>query len=292
MDTIDIKKEDSWFSEKHAKDAKFCIHATNHLHSEKSEFQQIDIYDSDTFGRFLTLDGFMMLTEKDEFIYHDMITHVAMAVNPNIRKVLIIGGGDGGTSREILRYPTITKVDMVEIDERVVRVSQKYLPQTACMIDKDPRLTLFFEDGLKFVANAKNNSYDLILVDSTDPIGPGEGLFSYEFYQNCKRVLGTDGILINQHESPYYPTDAYEMRRSHDKLKKTFPIARVYQFHMPTYPSGHWLFGFASKKYDPVKDFQKERWLEFGLYTKYYNTDLHVGAFMLPTYVKEGLEDV
>ena len=281
----------SWFSEMHEEDAKFSIRFTKHLHSEQSPYQQIDVYDSKTFGRFLTLDGFMMLTEKDEFIYHDMITHVAMAVNPSIQKVLIIGGGDGGTAREILRYLTIKHVDLVEIDERVVRVCQTFLPQTACKLDHDPRLYLHFEDGLDFVQNALSESYDLILVDSTDPIGPGEGLFTYAFYQNCERILKSDGILINQHESPYYPHDAYEMRRSHAKIKATFPIAKVYQFHMPTYPSGHWLFGFASKKYDPILDLQKKKWESFGLYTKYYNTQLHQGAFMLPTYVKEGLEN-
>ena len=281
---------DFWFSERHEEDAKFSIRITNHLYTEKSPYQQIDIYDSKTFGRFLTLDGFMMLTEKDEFIYHDMITHVAMAVHPEIKRVLIIGGGDGGTSREVLRYHSVKQVDLVEIDERVVRVCQHYLPQTACQLEKDPRLTLYFEDGLSFVMQTPPSSYDLILVDSTDPIGPGEGLFTYAFYQNCARILTEDGILINQHESPYYTRDAYEMRRSHSKIKATFPIAKVYQFHMPTYPSGHWLFGFASKKYDPIKDLQAERWKSLGLYTRYYNTELHLGAFMLPTYVKEGLE--
>ena len=283
---------DLWFTEKHEKDAKFCIKITQHLHSEKSNFQQIDLYESDTFGRFLTLDGFMMLTEKDEFIYHDMIAHPAMAVNPDIKRVLIIGGGDGGTAREILRYPTIEKVDLVEIDERVIRLCQKFLSQTACKLDHDQRLHLYFEDGLSFTEKAHSNSYDLVLVDSTDPIGPGEGLFTYAFYQNCSRILSEEGILINQHESPYYAEDAYEMRRSHLKIKSTFPIAKVYQFHMPTYPSGHWLFGFASKKYDPIKNLQKDRWLNFGLYTKYYNLELHQGAFMLPTYVKEGLQHV
>lgn len=282
---------DLWFTEMHEEDAKFSIQVTSHLYSTQSPYQKIDLYDSKTFGRFLTLDGFMMLTEKDEFIYHDMITHVPMAVNPDIKRVLIIGGGDGGTAREILRYDSIEHVDLVEIDECVVRLCQKFLPQTACKLDNDPRLKLYFEDGLLFVKESPANRYDLILVDSTDPIGPGEGLFTYAFYQNCYRLLSEDGILINQHESPYYDRDAREMKRSHAKIKATFPIAKVYQFHMPTYPSGHWLFGFASKKYDPIKDLQEERWQQFGLYTKYYNTKLHTGAFMLPTYVKEGLEN-
>nr|WP_053982721.1 polyamine aminopropyltransferase [Niameybacter massiliensis] len=282
---------DLWYTENHQEDTRFSIKVKEHLHSEKSPFQQIDFFESDTFGRFFTLDGLMMVTQKDEFIYHDMITHIPMAVNPSIKRVLIIGGGDGGTAREILRYNHIEKVDMVEIDERVVRLCQQYLPQTACQLDQDPRLTLYFEDGLKFVQEANDEIYDLILVDSTDPIGPGEGLFTYDFYNNCKRVLSDAGILINQHESPYYESYAHEMKRAHSKIKATFPIAKVYQFHMPTYPSGHWLFGFASKKYDPLADLQKETWMNFGLRTRYYNTDLHMGAFMLPTYVKESLEN-
>lgn len=293
---LDNSKEenpmDLWYTEKHQEDVKFSIKVKEHLHSEKSEFQQLDFFTSDTFGKFFTLDGLMMVTEKDEFIYHDMITHVSMAVNPEIKRVLVIGGGDGGTVREVLRYNHVEKVDMVEIDERVVRLCQKYLPITACKLDNDERLKLHFEDGLKFVQNAESESYDLILVDSTDPIGPGEGLFTYEFYNNCKRVLSEDGILINQHESPYYDDYSHEMKRSHSKIKETFPIAKVYQFHMPTYPSGHWLFGFASKKYDPIKDLKADEWNSLGLKTKYYNTDIHVGSFMLPTYVKEELENV
>lgn len=293
IQVIDTSQEDNmidlWYTEYHQDDTRFSIKVTEHLHSEKTEFQQIDFFDSVTFGRFFTLDGLMMVTEKDEFIYHDMICHVPMAVNPKIEKVLIIGGGDGGTAREVLRYPNVTHVDMVDIDERVVRLCQQYLPQTACALDNDPRLSLHFEDGLVFVQESKIATYDLILVDSTDPIGPGEGLFTYDFYKNCNRILKEDGILINQHESPYYPSDAYEMKRAHDKIKETFPIAKIYQFHMPTYPSGHWLFGFASKKYDPIKDLQKETWEAMGLKTKYYNTDLHVGAFALPNYVKEML---
>lgn len=283
---------DLWYSEKLSEGAKFSMLVDEHIYSEQTPFQKIDFFKTKTFGKFFTLDGLIMLTEKDEFIYHEMITAVPMAVNPNIKKVLIIGGGDGGTAREILRYNTIEKVDMVEIDERVVRLCQKYLPSTACKLDNDDRLKLYFEDGLAFVRDAKEGSYDLILVDSTDPIGPGEGLFTHEFYKNCYRVLSEDGILINQHESPYYDEYRREMKRSHSKIKNNFPIAKVYQFHMPTYASGHWLFGFASKKYDPVADLKADEWNCFGIKTKYYNTDLHIGAFALPNYVKEELESV
>ena len=282
---------DLWFSEFHTDDAKFSIKVKEHILTEQTEFQKIDFFRSETFGTFFTIDGFIMVTEKDEFAYHDMICHPAFATNPEIKNVLIIGGGDGGTAREVSRYSTVEKIDMVEIDERVVRLCMQYLPQTSCVLEKDMRINLFFEDGVKFVKNARDGSYDLILVDSTDPIGPGEGLFTSEFYKDCYRILTENGILINQHESPYYDNDTREMRKAHWKIKNIFPIAKVYEFHIPTYPSGHWLFGFASKSLDPVDDFKPEEWKKFNLKTKYYNIELHKASFALPTYVKEFLEN-
>lgn len=278
-----------YYTEQWSEDCQFSIAYEEKLHSEASPFQQIDFYKGEEFGTFFTLDGLMMVNEKDEFVYHDMITHPAFATNTNIKKVLIIGGGDGGTAREVLRYKSVEKVVMVEIDELVFRLSQKYLPITAAGVEEDSRMEMIFDDGLAYVQNAPDASFDLILVDSTDPISVGEGLFTTAFYQECHRVLSAEGILINQHESPYFAEYAENMRKAHTKIKKIFDIAKVYQFHMPTYPSGHWLFGFASKKFDPIQDVQAEVWSNFGLHTKYYNTDLHVGAFMLPTFVKEKL---
>ncbi|MEJ8552791.1 polyamine aminopropyltransferase [Tepidibacter sp. Z1-5] len=278
-----------WYTEDQTNNVKFSMKVKKHLFSETSEFQQVDVFDTHEFGRLLTIDGLVMVTEKDEFIYHDMITHVAMATNLDIKNVLVIGAGDGGTVRELTRYKSIEKIDMVEIDELVVRASKEYLPITSCKLD-DPRVNVYFEDGLKFV-DGKENMYDLIIVDSTDPIGPGEGLFTTKFYTDCYNALTEKGILINQNESPYYSDNAREMSRAHRKIKNIFPIAKAYQYHMPTYPSGHWLFGFASKQLDPIKDLDKEKWNELGIKTKYYNTDIHVGAFALPTYVKEMLED-
>lgn len=278
-----------WYTEEHTPNVRFSIKVTQQLASLKSDFQQIDVFDSVEFGRFLTLDGYMMVTEKDEFIYHEMITHVAMAVNPDVKKVLVIGAGDGGTIRELCRYNTIEKIDMVEIDEQVVSISRKFLPTTACALD-DERVTIYYEDGLKFI-RSKESEYDLIIVDSTDPFGPGEDLFTREFYGNCFNALTDVGILINQHESPYYEQDSEAMSNAHRQLKATFPIAQVYQFHLPTYPSGHWLFGFASKQFNGATDVKKDVWDNLGISTKYYNTDLHVGAFALPTYVKELLNN-
>lgn len=279
---------DLWFTEKHTEEALFSIKIDRHLESLQSEFQRIDVFESKEFGRILTLDGFLMVTEKDEFIYHDMITHVPMAVNPNIKKVLVIGAGDGGTIRELLRYDTIEHIDMVEIDEEVVRVCKKYLPLTASKLE-DKKVQIHYEDGLKFVRK-KEGEYDLILVDSTDPFGPGEGLFTKEFYGNCYRALNDEGILVNQHESMYYTSYAASMERAHKRIKESFPIARIYQAHIPTYPSGHWLFGFASKKYDPIKDLDEDKWNKLGLVTKYYNTELHKGSFAIPNYIKEQLK--
>ncbi|MFV0465487.1 MAG: polyamine aminopropyltransferase [Lachnospiraceae bacterium] len=281
---------DFWFSEPHTKDVKLSIRVDKQLYSGQSEFQRIDVFESPEFGRFLTLDGFMMLTERDEFIYHEMITHVPMAVHPSIKRILLIGAGDGGAVRELTRYPEIEQIDMVEIDSMVVEVCQKYLPNTASHLT-DPRVRIYYEDGLKYVRRF-TNEYDLIIVDSTDPFGPGEGLFTKEFYGNCFNALKEDGIMVNQHESPFYKEDAIACQRAHKRIVETFPISRVYQAHIPTYPSGHWLFGFASKKYHPLKDLNAKRFDERKLPCRYYTTTLHRGAFYVPAYVEELLKNV
>ncbi len=279
-----------WYTEEWSKEARFSIKVDEQIHSETSPFQRIDILRSEEFGKFFTLDGLMMVTEKDEFIYHDMIVHPAMAVNPAIKRVLVIGAGDGGTVRELTRYSTIEQIDMVEIDQRVVELCKEYFPITAANLE-DSRVNVIIEDGLKWVQASERNTYDLIIVDSTDPIGPGEGLFTTAFYQNCFDALTATGILINQNESPYFEQYAKEMKRAQDKIRSVFPISCAYQAHIPTYPSGHWLFGFASKKLHPVQDVDSVTWNELGLRTKYYNSELHIGAFALPTYVKELLGD-
>ena len=279
-----------WFTEKHTENVQLSIKVDKQLYSSQSDFQRIDIFESPEFGRFLTLDGYMMLTEKDEFIYHEMMVHVPMSVHPDVKNVLVIGGGDGGTVRELVRYESIENIDLVEIDEEVVTACKQYLPQTACGFD-DPRVHCFYDDGLTYIRKYVN-TYDLILVDSTDPFGPGEGLFTKEFYGNCYKALKEDGIMVNQHESPFYKADAYAMQRAHKRIVESFPISKVYQMHIPTYPSGHWLFGFASKKYHPLDDQRVEEWKALGLKTRYYNEQLHKGAFALPNYVEEMLEHV
>lgn len=272
-----------WYTENQTNNVNFSMKVKNHIYSAQSDFQKIDIIDTYEFGKVLVIDNWTMVTEKDEFIYHEMITHVALATNPNIKNVLVIGAGDGGTVRELTRYNNIEKIDMVEIDELVVKASIEHLPFTSNKLS-DPRVNLYFEDGIKFV-KGKENLYDLIIVDSTDPIGPGEGLFTTEFYTDCYNALTEKGILINQCESPYYSHNAYEMKRSYKKLNNLFNLCKAYQYHMPTYPSGHMIFCFASKVLDPIKDLDAEKWNALGLETKYYNTELHKGAFCLPNYV-------
>lgn len=279
-----------WFSEPHTPNVKLSIRVERQLYSGESEFQRIDVFESPEFGRFLVLDGYIMLTEKDEFIYHEMMVHVPMAVHPDVKQVLVIGAGDGGVVRELTKYPEIEQIDLVEIDEQVIQVCREFLPRTSCRLD-EKRVHIYYEDGLKFV-RAREGAYDLIIVDSTDPFGPGEGLFTKEFYGNCYKALKEDGIMVNQHESPFYEADATACMRAHKRIVETFPISKVYQAHIPTYPSGHWLFGFASKKYHPLRDLDKERFLDRELDTRYYTPRLHEGAFCLPAYVEKLLRSV
>lgn len=277
-----------WFAESHTDNVVLNIRVDEQLYSQKSEYQKIDIFQTREFGRMLTLDDVVVLTEKDEFIYHEMIVHPAMAVHPNVERVLVVGAGDGGALRELSRYEQIQTIDLVEIDGMLVDACRKFLPRTAVGYD-DPRVTVHIQDGLRFIRRL-SDVYDLIIVDSTDPFGPGEVLFTKEFYGNCYKALRDHGIMLNQHESPFYSYEATQMKRAHRRIKESFPIHQVYQAHIPSYPSGHWLFGFNSITYDPVEHLNADRWNALNIPTRYYNTDLHSGAFCLPNYVKAMLQ--
>lgn len=279
-----------WFSENHTPDVKLSLRVEKQLYCRESDYQRIDVLESRAFGRVLALDGNVMLTERDEFIYDEMITHVPMAVHPGIREVLVIGAGDGGVVKELTRYDRVERIDLVEMDPMVVDACRQYLPNNACRLD-DKRVHIYFENALKFIRRCEEK-YDLIVVDSNDPFGPSEGLFTREFYGNCYKALRRDGIMVNQQGSPFYEEDADAMQRSHKRIASTFPICRVYQAHIPTYAAGYWLFGFASKKYHPIDDLDAAAWHALNLRTRYYNTRLHVGAFYLPTFLEEMLEEV
>ena len=279
-----------WFHDEHTDNVKLAIRVDYQVFSAQSEIQRIDVLESKEFGKILVVDGDLMLTEKDEFIYHEMISHVPMAVHPQVEKILVIGGGDGGVVRELAKYDTVEQIDVVEADPLLVEVCRKYFPQMACSLN-DPRVHIYHEDGLRFI-RSKSDAYDLIIIDSPNPFGAGEGLFTKEFYGNCFNALHEDGIMINQHESPFYKEEAFQCQRMHKRIIESFPISRIYQAHIPSYPSGHWLFGFASKRYHPVHDMDGIQWKLRGIQTKYYLPRLHEGVFALPAYVEELVQDV
>lgn len=274
-----------WFSEMHTDNVKISIRVNRQLFGAQSDFQRIDVFDSPEFGLFLTSDGTIIFSEKDEFTYDEMIVHVPMAVHPNVRRVLVIGGGDGGVARELSYYQEIESIDVVEPDRMFVDVCREFFPDNARGLD-DPRVNIFYQDGLRFL-RAKQDAYDLIINDSTDPLGHTAGLFTKEFYGSCYRALHDDGMMVYQHGSPFYDEDEEPCRAMHRKAYRSFPISRVYQAHIPTCAAGYWLFGFASKKYHPIYDLDAARWNRRGIKTWYYTTNLHTGAFMLPKYVED-----
>ncbi|MCQ2074066.1 MAG: polyamine aminopropyltransferase [Bacteroidaceae bacterium] len=281
---------DFWFSELHTKDVKFSIRVDKHIFSEENDYNRIDIFESPEYGRVLTVDGYIIMTEKDEFIYHEMMTHIPMAVHPDPQKVLVFGAGDGGVVRELLKYPEVERIDLVEVNVGVVEAAKKYLPFSASGLD-DSRVKIYFQNALRFVRHIVGE-YDIIIVDSAGFYGPGESLFSREFYGSCYKALKDDGIMVNQHQSPFYDDDRLETQKAHKRIIESFPISRVYQAHIPSYPSGYWLFGYASKKYHPVNDVNFCKWNARGIETRYYTTNLHCGCFALPAYVEKMLEKV
>ena len=286
-----------WFTDKDENQALSLRYTGEILFDERSEFQRVRILDSTSYGKMLAIDDMVMCTERDENHYHEMITHPAMLAFESIsgaaKNVLVIGGGDGGTIREVCKYPGLEKVTMVEIDEAVVRACKLHLPTIAREFS-NPKVNLIIGDGIKFIAEAKSDSYDVIIVDGSDPEGPAEGLFSAAFYDNCKKALKTNGVLVTQGESPMFHSKTFvELNQC---LKKVFSPSQVHTmlFHAPTYPSGMWSLQMAIKgQYHPVKDFKKEM---AGTFVKakdlsYYNEELHSAAFTLPTFVRKMLNN-
>ena len=255
------------------------------LFSGKSPFQTVDVVETELLGKMLLNDGLIMVSERDEFVYHDMIAHVPMFTHPDPKKVLVIGGGDGGTAREVLRHQSIERCVMVEIDEMVVNACKEHIPQTSSALS-DPRLELIIGDGIKFVKET-NEKFDVILVDSTDPIGPAEPLFNVSFYRDIEKCLSDDGLVVSQGESPFY---LKEMQQKLLGIKMdVFPITSIYNFSNLTYPGGLWSFTVGSKKYHPVRDFNPERVDKSDLIFEYYNKDIHTGAFAIPNFMRQNL---
>lgn len=280
---------DLWYTEKHSDNVGITIKITKTLFSGKSDLQQLDIVETLEFGRMMLLDGLVMVTEGDEFIYHEMITHPALFTHPNPKKVLVIGGGDGGSIREIIKHPEVELAVLCEIDGLVIEKSVEFLPSMSTEIDgSNPRVKLHVDDGLAYI-RGHQNEFDIILVDSTDPIGPAVGLFEESFYQLVFSALKNDGIMIAQSESPFYHAEI--QKSMYQNLRAAFPTVEMYQAFIPTYPSGFWSFAFASKKYHPITDFDHDRAVNRKFHTRYYNEDLHRGAFMLPTFARENISE-
>lgn len=276
-----------WYTEKHSENVGITLKATKTLFSGKSEFQQLDILETPEYGRMMLLDGLVMVTERDEFVYHDMIAHPALFTHPAPKNVLVIGGGDGGSIREIMKHPEVEQAVLCEIDGLVIEKAIELLPSMACAIDgSNPRVKLHVADGLAYIREHQDE-FDVILVDSTDPIGPAVGLFEEDFYRLVFAGLKTDGIMVAQSESPFYHAEI--QKNMYRNLRNVFPIVEMYQAFIPTYPSGLWSFAFASKKHHPVTDFDRKRAAGRGFHTRYYNEDLHLGAFMLPTFARENI---
>jgi len=262
------------------------IEKGNVLYSGKSDFQELEIFESRGLGRVFTLDGLMMTTERDEYFYHELITHIPMITHKNPENVLVIGGGDGGTIREVLKHKSVKNVDLCEIDGLVIDVCKKYLPTIAYKLD-DPKVKIYVEDAIEFIKD-KKNIYDVILIDSTDPMGPGEGLFTEEFYNNVKASLRPGGIVVPQSESPYGQKESFE--KVYKLLRRVFKNVAPYCSPVITYPSGYWSWAFCSDDVEiPTFDtkLDENRASEIENTCKIYNSKLHKGVFAVPNFVKE-----
>lgn len=282
-------KKEVWFEELDAENnlgMKFRV--VDHLFSKQSPFQKVDIYQTVTHGRLLAHDDLIMVTEKDEFIYHDMITHVPLFTHPHAENVLIIGGGDGGTAREVLKHPNVKKCVMVEIDPVVIEASREWLPQTSCEFN-NPRLEILTQDGVEYVKQCKEK-FDVIIVDSSDPIGPATPLFNIDFYKDIYSLLSDQGIVVSQCESPYYHQAMQKTLLS--ILKKLFPKVHLYTYTNLSYPGGYWAFSFASKGLCPLMDLDRQKVINSKIDCKYYNADIHWGSFQLPTFLQKDYQDL
>lgn len=271
---------DMWLKEGQIEDAAMTYKIKETLVRKQTDFQDLAIVDTYAFGRMLILDGIVQTTIADEFVYHEMITHIPLYTHPNPKKVLVVGGGDGGAIREILKHPSVEKAVLCEIDGAVIEYCKKYLPQISCGLD-DPRCEIFVGDGIKFVHEHKNE-FDIIIVDSTDPFGAAEGLFGGSFYKEIFDCLTEDGIFIAQTETPFYLPQV--VKKVFNDAKAIFPVTKLFMAAIPTYPGGFWSFTIGSKKYDPE---QAELSNRIDLNLKYYSKKLHKSCFTLPKFIED-----
>ncbi len=258
---------------------------TRKLDEVQSPFQKIEVYESTDWGNLMLIDGAMMLTTRDNFLYHEMMSHPALFTHANPQHVVIIGGGDCGTLREVLKHPGVQKAVQCDIDEQVTRMSEKWFPEL-CDSNHDPRAELLFDDGIAYMANCAPGSLDIVIVDSTDPVGPAEGLFNKAFYASCFRALKDDGILVQQSESPLVLLDLIKEMRA-EMGKAGFTHSQTLPFPQPCYPTGWWSCTLAKKS--AGFDFREADARIKTFASKYYSADIHRGASTLPPFVAEAL---
>lgn len=269
-----------WFTEKQTESFGITAKIKQTLHTEQTKFQKLDMVETEEFGNMLVLDGMVMTTQKDEFVYHEMVAHVPLFTHPHPEEVLVVGGGDGGVIREVLKHPSVKKATLVEIDGKVIEYSKKYLPEIAGKLD-DPRVDVLVDDGFMHIAKSENK-YDVIMVDSTEPVGPAVNLFTKGFYDGIAKALKKDGIFVAQTDNPWFKADL--IQNVFKDVKEIFPITRLYCANIPTYPSGLWTFTIGSKTFDPLK-VPEDRIHDMD--TKYYTKDLHRASFVLPKFVED-----
>ncbi len=275
-----VEKMELWYTEKQTDKFGITAKVKQTHHTETTEFQQLDMIETEEWGNMLVLDGMVMTTERDEFVYHEMVAHVPLFTHPNPEHVLVVGGGDGGVIREVLKHPSVKKATLVEIDGKVIEYSKQYLPSIAGALD-DVRVEVKVGDGFMHIAESKN-AYDVIMVDSTEPVGPAVKLFEKGFYVGIFNALKEDGIFVAQSDNPWFKADL--IQKVIKDVKEIFPITRLYIANIPTYPSGLWTFTLGSKTYDPLA-VEDARF--FDIETKYYTKELHKAAFALPKFVRD-----
>jgi spermidine synthase len=281
---MEEEKMELWITEQQNENVNFSCRVKKTIYSEKTDFQEIEVLETEYFGKMMILDGVIQTTTFDEFIYHEMIVHVPMFTHPAPKKILVIGGGDGGSVREISKHSSVEKVHWVDIDGKVIEACKKYLPEWNPKTQGGPAVELKIQDGLKHMKESLGQ-YDVIIVDCSDPVGPGELLFQYDFYKDIYGALKEDGLFVQQTESPFYHRDL--IRRIHKDVGSIFPITRLYTANIPTYPSGLHCFTIGSKKHDPSMPLAAR---VPGFETRCYSPETHAASFVLPKYVKELVE--
>ena len=279
---------DKWFKNNYSPETILKTKIKKSLFKKKSPYQTIEIVDTYDFGRMLVLDGIVNVADKDEFVYHEMMTHIPLCTHPNPKTVLVIGGGDGGIVREIGKHSQIKQIDLVEIDPAVISAAKLFLPKSALGF-KETRLTVYNEDGAQFV-KSRPNVYDLIIIDAPDPIGAATSLYSKTFYKKCFNALKNDGILTTHAETPSFKKELKILRSIYKKFNAVFPIVELFTASIPSYSIGIWCFIFCSKAYHPLDDFKETRIQAKKNTYQYYNASIHRAAFALPTFLRNEIQ--